>query len=239
MMHRKSLSYPRLIWRLGLVWLAAPLIFGVLFTLGAVTTLSDYRALQRDGVVGETEVIAREVARRRDSDGDVQLTYFLTHRFRPEGYTQTITTRQRVDRGMYLAAAEGDFLPITYVWNQPERNTLDPKRDMFGVVFFGLAGAVGLLVAFGGAVWGWGRLASARRALLHGEVREARVSEIRKLRHTVNKSARYRLIWQDATGQTGQSLTAAPDLALAHNVGDVIVVYVDPASGRGWWQKQL
>jgi hypothetical protein len=239
MIQRKSLSYPRLIWRLGLVWLVAPLVFGLLFTYGALTTLSDYRALQRDGVLGETEVIAREVARQRSSDGDVQLTYYLTHRFRPEGYTQTITTRQRVDRGVYQSVAEGDLMPITYVWNQPERNSLDPKRDMFGVVFFGLVGAVGLLVAFGGAVWGWGRLASARRALLHGEVREARVSDIRKLRHTVNKSARYRVTWQDATGQAGQSLNASPDLALAHGVGDVIVVYVDPVSGRSWWQKQL
>ncbi|MCC1480773.1 hypothetical protein J1C52_03865 [Roseibaca sp. Y0-43] len=238
-MQRKPLSYPRLIWRLGLVWLLAPLVFGLLFTHGALTTLAEYRALQRDGVQGETQVIAKEVVRQQDSDGDAQLSYYLTHRFRPEGYTQTITTRQRVDRGVYLGVAEGDFLPVTYVWNQPERNTLDPKRDMFGVVFFGLAGAIGLLMALGGAVWGWGRMASARRALLHGEVREARVSDIRKLRHTVNKAARYRVIWQDAAGESGHSLPASPNLALGLAPGDVIVVYIDPLSGRGWWQKQL
>jgi len=239
MIQRKSVSYPRLIWRLGLVWLLAPLIFGMLFTVGALTTLADYRALQRDGIVGETEVIAREVVERRNSDGDLQQTYYLTHRFRPEGYSQTITTRQRVDRRVYQGVTQGDFLPVTYVWNQPERNTLDPKRDMFGVVFFGLAGATGLIVASGGAIWAWGRLTSARRALLDGEVREARVTGIRKMPHTVNKIARYRLSWQDAAGETGHSLTAPPALALAYNMGDVIVVYIDPVSGRGWWQQQL
>ncbi|SUZ30849.1 hypothetical protein ROE7235_00578 [Roseibaca ekhonensis] len=239
MMDRKPLSYPRLFWRLGLVWLAVPLVLGLAFTVVAWVSWTDYRALQRDGVVGETEVIAREIVRRRDSDGDQTLTYYLTHSFRPEGYSDVITTRQSVGRGVYLATQEGDYLPVTYIWNQPERNTLDPKHDMLGVVFFGLAGGVLDLVALGGLVWGWGRVGSARRALLHGEVREARVTQIRKLPLRVNGRARYRVAWQDATGLAGKSLISRPDLALAHTVGDVIVIYVDPRGGRGWWQKQI
>ena len=239
MIERKPLSYPRLIWRLGLGWLALPLVFGVVFVAVALSSLAAYRALQRDGVLGQTEVIARNISRSRNSDGDETLTYYLTHSFRPEGYSDSVTTRQSVGRGLYMGTEVGSFLPVTYIWNQPERNTLDPKRDMFGVVFFGLAGAVALLVALGGTAWGWGRVASARRALLHGDVREARVTDIRKLPLRVNGRARYRITWQDAVGTTGKSLIARPDLALAQNVGDVIVIYVDLRTGRGWWQKQI
>ena len=51
MIERKPLSYPRLIWRLGLGWLALPLVFGVVFVAIALSSLAAYRALQRDGVL--------------------------------------------------------------------------------------------------------------------------------------------------------------------------------------------
>jgi len=228
-----------MIWRLGLSWVVVPLLLGVALVGFALSLLADYRELLRDGVQGETVVIARDVVQSRNSDGDRELTYYLSHQFRPEGYSGDVTAREAVSPALYKATEIGDLLPVTYIWNDPERNTLDPKRDVAGVVFFGLAGGIALLVALGGIIWGWGRVASARRALLLGEVREARITGIRLYALSGKKKPRFVVSWTDAAGVNGKSLLASAGLAQAHAPGDVIVVYVDPDNGRGWWQKQI
>lgn len=110
---------------------------------------------------------------------------------------------------------------------------------MTWVVFYGLVGGMGMLFAVFDGTWGWARLSSVRRALLHGELREARITEVRELPLRVNRIARYHLSWVDAAGQRGQSLTAPPDLAKRFRVKSRITVYVDPTTERSWWRFQL
>ena len=121
----------------------------------------------------------------------------------------------------------------------PSETRLTPNATWPAWCFFGLAGGIALLVALGGIIWGWGRVASARRALLLGEVREARITGIRPYALSGKKKPRFVVSWTDAAGVNGKSLLASAGLAQAHAPGDVIVVYVDPDNGRGWWQKQI
>jgi len=158
------MAYARIIWRLRLAWLAIPLVVGLVFCGVAWSIWTTQSALNRDGIVGESVVIARDLSRQRDSEGNESVTYYITHQYHPETRAEPITQRVSVSRALYERVRQGDALPVTYVWHQPDIATLEPGRHLFGVLLFGIVGAVALAVACIGIALGWPRVRAARRS---------------------------------------------------------------------------
>ena len=152
-------------------------------------------------------MIARNISRSRNSDGDETLTYYLTHSFRPEGYSDSVTHAAiGRARAIYGHGGREFFLPVTYNLEPAGAKHARPEtRHVRGGVFFRALQALWRcwwrLVARHGAGGAW-PLPGA--ALLHGDVREARVTDIRKLPLRVNGRARYRVTWQRRCRNHGQ-----------------------------------
>ena len=176
--------------------------------------LADYRELLRDGVQGETVVIARDVVQSRNSDGDRELTYYLSHQFRPEGYSGDVTAREAVSPALYKATEIGDLLPVTYIWNDPERNTLDPKRDVAGVVFFRVGGGYRAACGPWGHYMGLGArcVCPGARCCWAKCARRASQASVH-MRCQERKSRVFVVSWTDAAGVNGKSLLASAGLA--------------------------
>ncbi|MCC5964670.1 MAG: DUF3592 domain-containing protein [Natronohydrobacter sp.] len=238
-MERKPFSFWRIARRLGLFWLAFPLIFALGFGGVAISMSAQMILLARDGVTGEAEVLARQIERRRDSEGRETVTYYLQYRYLPEGHHQPITKRQSISRRLYEQVQQGQIIPVTYAWTQPDRATVDPRHDRFGMILFGVVGGIGAVIALGLGGWMLSRKLSVLRALRRGEVREARVTGLRRSNVQKNKVQQYVIDWEDAKGSTGSSMMDAQETLLRHPIGSVIVVYIDPKTGRGWWEAQI
>lgn len=238
-MERKRIGLWRLARRLGLFWALFPLAFALTFGWVAISMGAQMALLAREGVIGEAEVLTRQIERRRDSDGRETLTYYLSYTYLPEGRAEPIEKRQGVSRRLYEQVREGQIIPVTYAWTQPERATLDARHDRFGVILFGSIGGIGMLVSLGLGGWMVSRKLSVLRALRHGEVREARVTGMRRTAVQKNRQPQYVIDWEDAAGSTGTSMMAGQSKLLDHPIGSVIVVYIDPKTGRGWWEAQI
>ncbi|MDD7971713.1 DUF3592 domain-containing protein [Roseinatronobacter alkalisoli] len=238
-MQRKPVSYWHLIKRLRLYWLGFPLVFALGFGGIALSIGAQVALLAREGVSGDALVIARQIERRRDSDGKETVSYYLRYRYNAEGRAEPIEKRQSVSRRLYDRAREGQSIPVTYAWTQPERASVDLRHDRIGLIIFGTIGAIASVVTLGLGWWMLGRKLSIIRALRHGEIREARVTALERTNTEINKQQQYRLEWRDATGAEGRSMMASHNKLAAYPVGDVIIVYIDPKTGTGWWDVQV
>lgn len=238
-MERKPFSFWRVARRLGLFWLAFPLIFALGFGGVAISMSAQMIQLARDGVTGEAEILARHIERQRDSNGRETVTYNLRYRYLPEGHAEPLEKRQSVSQTFYEQVHVGQIIPVTYVWTQPERASVDMRNDRIGTIIFGVIGGIGMLVSMGLGGWMVSRKLSILRALRRGEVREARVTGLRRSNVQKNKVAQFVIDWEDAKGSTGSSMMDAQETLLRHPIGSVIVVYIDPKTGRGWWEAQI
>lgn len=237
-MERKSFSLWRIARRLGLFWVAFPLAFALVFGGVAVAMGAQMALLARDGVTGDAQVLERQIERRRSSDGDESITYFLRYSF-TLGHADAMVKRQSVSRSLYQSVREGESIPVVYAWSQPERASVDLQHDRFGLILFGSFGGIGALVSLGLGGWMVRRKLSVLRALRRGEVREARVTGLRRVNVRKNGRQQYVLDWLDAVGAKGSSMIGDPDAFDAHPAGSVIVVYIDPKTGHGWWDAQI
>jgi hypothetical protein len=238
-MERKPVNLWHLTRRLGLLWVALPLILALVFGWVGAALWSTSVVMAREGVQVQGFVIDKQAERRRDSNGNISINYFITYAYAPERQTQIIEKRVGVTQKMYRSAEPGGPIMVTYAWSQPDRASLDPKSDRFGAVIFSTFAAIAALVTLGLGWWMIGRKVSAIRALRSGEVREARVTALRHTHVTKNRVAQYVLDWVDATGQKGTSLMASAEKLANYPTGSVIVIYVDPKTGRGWWDAQI
>ncbi|MCC5985862.1 MAG: hypothetical protein JJU42_16015 [Rhodobacteraceae bacterium] len=237
-MQRKQVSYPRLLWRLGALWVLFPLIFAVSFGGIGLYMLQQARLLDRYGIEGTAVIEDKYTRTGRDSDGRTTVTYYLSFTFRPEGGAP-LSASESVQRGFYNQVREGDEIPIRYVAHRPELNEIEPgSSKLLGWVFGGI-GLVAAVVSVGLAGWMWRRKLSVLRAARNGEVRQARVTGTRRTNVQKNNRQMYVLQWIDATGQDGESRMFPHDALSAYPAGSVIVVYVDPKTGRGWWEKDF
>lgn len=237
-MQRKPVRYLHLIRRLGLHWLVVPVMFAAIFGgLGAME-LRKSLLLAREGVAIEGVVAAKWIE-RTERDGHDALTHRLRYEYTPPERGTVLTRTETVSERRYQREVVGAPILVHYVWSRPETAALNPRGDRFGAVLFSFMAVLAGLVAAGMAVWMLGRKRSILRALRHGCVREARVTACRDLHLQVNKVAQFQLEWVDAVGATGQSLMAPLSKLSAHPPGSVIVVYLDPKTGRGWWEAQI
>jgi hypothetical protein len=237
-MERKPVRYIHLIRRLGLLWIVPPLAFAAIFGGIGVMELNKSLLLAREGVQVDGVVVAKwvDIVER---DKGVERTHRIRYEYTPAERGTVITRTENVSEKRYRRESVGTPIVVHYAWSQPDKATLDPRRDRFGAVIFSffavIAGAVGL----GLAIWMIGRKMSAIRALRHGEVREARVTGHHQTSTQVNKVWQFQMEWVDAAGTKGRSLMAPMSKLAAYPVGSVIVVYVDPKTGRGWWDVQV
>jgi hypothetical protein len=183
-------------------------------------------------------VLSKRVERESSRDGD-RITYFLRYAYQPEGGLEPLSRETTVTDTLYRSVEVGSPIPVFYAWSAPDQSSLDPRGDRIGAWLFLTFGTVAFLVSSGLLVWMVGRKMSIIRALRHGEVREARVTGIRATNISKGKATQYVLDWVDAAGVAGSSMMASYQTFATYSVGSVIVVYVDPKTGRGWWDKQV
>lgn len=239
-MQRKPVKLWFLIRRFRLYWLLVPLLFTVVFGGIGVRDMLIEMALTRDGVTVTGEVTAKQIRRSRSSQQKTEtITYWVAYQFRPEGLSEMLTRDRPVSESLYHALEVGGPVAVLYVWSNPDRSTIDRAHDKTGAIVFVMMGGVAAVLTFGLGWWLLGRKLSVIRALLRGEVRQARVTGLRSLNMAINRQDQFRLQWVDAAGDAGESMMAPLSKFAAYPPGSVIVVYVDPRSGRGWWDVQL
>lgn len=231
MIERQAVSWRRLA-RRHFLWLPLlPLIFTLVFgTIGGVKLYSS-RMLARGGIDGSAQVLGHEIVTRRDRDGNATTRRLVTFRFQALS-GETVTGTEAVSRAFYEGLEPGSRVAVRYMPDDPSVNALEPGTGLFETVFLGAA----LLALAVSALWAAvlaRRKLSVLRAARHGEVREAAVTGHDATRVRVNGRTQYRMRWIDAAGQAGQSgLAALTDLP---PLGAVVRVYIDPRTGRGWW----
>lgn len=235
-MERRRASWGRLFLRHFLWVPLIPAVTGVILLLVGQALGREADLLDLHGVETVATILDREIVTRRDSDGRVSTDYRVRIGFQPSSGAP-VDRWNSVQRETYDRLQPGDTLPVRYVLHDPAIHEVEPGRTAFAAWMFRLFGTVILTVA-GGVLWFLGRdIPAKRRAAADGAVRQARVTEHLSTNFRVNGQPRWRLAWTDAVGDTGRSgLHRLTDLPA---VGAVIVVYLDPRSGRGWWENDL
>ena len=237
-MQRKEISYPRLLWRMGALWALFPVVFAVTFGTIGVLSLQEARLLDRHGIDGMAIIEDKFTRTRRDSEGRTTTDHYLAYTFTPEG-SLPLSAQDTVGRNLYMQVRVGDDVPIRYVPHRPEVHEIDPgSAKVLGWIFGGIGG-LAALISVGVAVWMWQRKQSVLRAARQGEVRQARVTGLRRTNVTKNNHPMYVLQWVDAAGDGGVSRMRAQGDFADHPEGSVIVVYVDPKTGRSWWEEDF
>ena len=210
-------------------------LFAVFALIGGIAgpiTLRDAALLARDGVVTQAVVTEHSISTSQRRNGGTSRTYNLTVRFSAQN-GQTYTARHGVSEVEYNRNAVGSTLPIRYVASDPEMNELhEGASSTSGWLLAGMGGigAVGLLLSLLVLMRGTG---SQRRAARDGERRMARVVSVVQ---PSKKAKAWRTVdWSDGA-QTGrmQQIPAAQ----APAVGTEIAVFIDPRTGRGWWEGE-
>lgn len=232
-MERKRIGWPKVIWR-HLLWVPLiPLVISVAFGLIAWHQAGHARLLENHGVDGVAVVTNRDIRVRRDSNNGERRDFRLFYTF-DAGLGEIVSSYRAVNAARYHATAIGDEIPVRYVSFRPDIHEIEEGTSQLISVVFGLVSVVTGLGALGSGAWVWRRKASLIRAARSGPVCEARVEGHVPSNVTVNNRRLMQARWLDAMGATGQTAPARDDRLPA--VGSVIVVYVDPKSGRGWWE---
>ncbi len=235
-MERRQVSTLGLLWRHYLWVPLIPAIISAAFLNFAASEFSDANLLRQHGVTVPGQIINREVTRRRSTDGPNATNYYVTYGFRTLA-GQEARGREEVSISRYNALLIGSPVAVTYAEVDPSVSTLTPGARRFSGW---LLAAGGVLAGLGAVVLGWVMVKqkrSALRAARDGELRQARVSALNPGSLRVKGEQYYQMQWIDAAGQTGQSRSYP--MAKLPPRDAVIVVYVDPVTGKGWWENDL
>jgi hypothetical protein len=148
-------------------------------------------------------------------------------------FTQT----RSVGRSLYRSVTEGNEIEIRYLRSRPTRIEVEPGSHATGArVMQFLALLAGLIWLAG--LWVVGRwTVEAARARRYGDTGEAKVTAVERSWMRINNSPRYRLLWRDANGHTGQSLLNKRGDLSSYDVGDPIRIYY--GLKRSWWAGDI
>lgn len=223
-------TYGRHLW----TWMALILVISVLiFTPLAIMETRKARLLASEGVDTTGTVIDRGTTTSRNSSGSIRRNYYLLVEFT----TQTgsnVRYRRSVSHSLYDATAQGASVPVRYAASNPSVAESVPgqtaRSARWLVILASVLGA-GTLAS----LWALQRgVAAQKRAARDGERRTARVLAHHKVGKARSKS--YAIEWDD--GVKVQRTTAFNESQLPP-VGSDIVVYLDPRSGKGWWEREF
>jgi hypothetical protein len=234
-MERKRVSVWRLI-RRHLLWVPLiPLVVTLVFVAISRSETSRARALDAFGVDAFALVTRLDQRIRRERDGD-RTEYFVHFSFQPVSGPPVVLSRS-ISRSRYLELREGDEIPIRYVAHDPGVTEFAAgERAAAGFWSFWLAVAAGS-ATLGSAIWALRRKMAVLRAAWTGEVRQAEVTAHLASGTRINSVLQFRLAWRDALGVEGKSGLFDP--ARLPPPGTVIVVYIDPKSGKGFWDAEF
>ena len=206
------------------------LIMGGLTAAFSLYELREASLLASEGVDTTGVVVDRSTSVTRRSNGSTSRNYHLVIRFTgPDG--TPVEVNRSVSAGLYEANRTGSTLPIRYARSHPTTVELTLGQTArtgkivgFIALGFGIAALIALLVLMRGA-------GAQRRAAQEGERRLATVTDHKRIGKA--KSNRWTFGWDlgSTRGRSGQ----VPNEALPE-IGTQVAVYVDPRSGRGWWQ---
>lgn len=235
-LERRKVSWRRLFVR-HFIWVPAiPLVVALVLGGFGWHNLKLAQVLELHGVEAVATITNREIRRSRDSEGRERTEYRVYYTFRP-ATGPAAEGRASVSRTTYNQLTPGTETPVRYVLHDPAISEIEIGGTLWlGRLFMLIAVPIGA-VGLGLALWIGRRKVSLLRAARRGEVREARVTAHHLTNVQVNGRSQYRMTWLDAAGVEGQS--GMHDLQDLPPEGSVIVVYVDPRSGRGWWEDEF
>lgn len=232
-MDRPYLSWRAYVSRLSF-WFATILFLAALF-LAAMGAIDIRHAVQlsRDGIDTRGTVVDHHITTARRRNGSQQRNHYIVVRFAREN-GETVDTVRGVSEAEYDTLAIGSTQAIRYSASSPEINELEPgaTRRHAMVLLAGMlvTGMFGLWAA----IATWRSLAAQRRAAQTGERRMARVVAHHGQGRRSSKA--FVAEWLDSAGLTGRTPSAHESKLPA--IGEEIPVYVDPRSGRGFWQGE-
>lgn len=232
MIERRQISYGRLFLRHHLWIPLIPLMIALGFAGVGGSLLVRERELARDGVDAVAVITHRSIRTSRDSDGNTRTHYRLHYIFNPTS-DQHVEGVQDVRSRFYNAVRVGQEVPVRFLPRNPGVNAVEPTGVIFPAIFL-LVGLSTGLVGLGIVGYMLRNKASILRAARKGEVREARVTGHEATNVQINGRTQYRFAWIDAAGAEGRS--AMTDYRKLPQTGQVVTVYIDPRSGRGWWE---
>lgn len=197
----------------------------------AVAAVQGYAAqrLAREGVQATATVTDRQITERRRTNGTRFETYAVTLAFTTAEGTPT-EARSQVDRARYETLTLGTPLALTYAASDPALIELEPGATARRAAAIGALALLPLVMALVCGIWGLRENAAMARAARMGEARVGRVSGHKPVGR---RGQRARITWQ-AGELSGRSLSRRS--AQLPPVGRALNVYIDPRTGRGWWE---
>jgi len=235
---RKQVSYWRLFRRHhGWAPLFALAMTAVMVLVWQVAA-RDAKLFDLYGAEAVAVVTDRESRTRRTGDNSTTTDYYLSYWF-TSASGERISKRETVSSGFYREVMVGDEITVRYIAHEPQRTEVEigsnaSTASLTRIMSFGFA-----LVAMGLSGWVGHSAAGMLRAVRHGELREARVTQHVHTNVRVNRQPRFRLAWMDAAYVEGKSGLVRESVLLEHPVGSVIRVYVDPKTDRSWWEGEV
>lgn len=235
MLQRKQVSFWRVFVRHHLWVPLIPLLVAVVTGVIGLGLWNSASQMARDGVEAVAQVTDRRIRTTTDSDGNRTTRYSVSYTFRPSS-DQRVEAEDTVSRAYYDRVEVGGQVSVRFLPSDPARSQLEPAGVVAPVALLTVAVvAAGIMVVL--AWFFWGNKLSILRAARSGEVREARVTGSETTNVQVNGRTQYRATWMDAAGQTGRS--AMMDYQALPKTGEVLRIYIDPRSGRGWWENDF
>ncbi len=235
-MERRKVSVVGLFTRHFLWVPLIPALSAAIFLTFSTIQLRTSSLLERHGITVSGEITRRDTRQSRNSNGQTTTYYYLTYTFRTEA-GEDRSRRESVSQSLYNQFQPGARVDVTYAETDASVATIAPGSGRFLGVALAVAGVGAVAVTLGLGQFMLRRKLSLLRAAWHGEMREAQVTAVNPGTLSVNGRLQYRMEWRDAAANTGQS--AHRDFSDLPEPGAVIVVYVDPVTGRGWWEEDL
>ncbi|MEM6634348.1 MAG: DUF3592 domain-containing protein [Pseudomonadota bacterium] len=210
---------------------------GVLVLVSGISLGLERRAHQYEtqGVLADAEITRLWVEVDVDSDGDRTTTHYAA--FRYSAGQRTIERDRSVSRSYFFRASEGDWVPIRYLADRPDRfeyRVGQTAENASWALWVGwITGGLGLgVLALIGAQTNRAYLARER-----GEMLTAEVTGVLETGVSVNNEKRVRLHWRAPDGAVGQSLMTKAFRLAAYRPGDQITVF--RGAKRMWWEGDV
>ena len=221
------------------IWMPiVALSIAMIFAGISAMKLRNAALLDEFGMIAQGLVTDRERRETRDSDGNVDVDYYVSYRFSAGG--EVYERRVNTGRSFYSRVRENQQIPIRYYPDRPALHEYDIgsyRREASEAAFFSGAGGLGTIAL---AIWVAVRSGPLFRALQRGDVRRAEVvAHVVKPKRGKSGGRYGRIQWRDEQGQDGTSGIVPMLDVVSHPVGTRIRVVIDPKTGKAYWEEEL
>jgi hypothetical protein len=231
-------SATRMFFRLNVWVFLIPLFVALVIGWLAVSDIRKSSLLEREAVEGVARIKALLVGSESTStQHQAGLSYSIIYEYEVDG--KIYEAEQGINDGFYEGLGVGDRIPVFYAPSDPGVSEVERGVASSGAVWISVVAVIFLLVAALLARWRFGLLASARRAAMSDEQREARIDELKQSQGRFGGGRRLHVVWRTAKGGQRSSRRIRPELAESWSVGDGITVWTDPKTGREWSEADL